>query len=160
MKLNELLEGIKEVYGKYFPNSLCVAQYNDNLYSSIWIKCCIGKEKDEFANGIVNNDILNISFLIDENENGLPKDLTLDSEIPNDLCLKNESNSFLTKPENRYMCYSHKSIRFRKTKGDGEKIIKSLDKFFSNLHDELINELNNNNIHDNHIELLKKKLNI
>lgn len=94
MKLNELLEGIKEVYGKYFPNSLCVVQYNDNLYSSIWIKCCIGKEKDEFANGIVNNDILNISFLIDENENGLPKDLTLDSEIPNDLCLnKNVTHS-------------------------------------------------------------------
>lgn len=159
MKLNELLEGIKNSYLKYFPNSLCKAKYSDNLYSSIYVKCYIGKEKDEFANGIIQNDMLHVSFLIDNEGKQLPKELTLDSEIPNNLSLENKQKSFLTKPDSEYLVYGSKSLAFRKTKGDGEKIIKTLDKFFSKLRDELINELENDNIHDKDVELLKRKLN-
>lgn len=159
MKLNELLTGIKEAYGKYFPESLCKVQYSDNLYSSIYINCYIGKDKEEFANGIMQNDMLGISFLIDSNGKQLPKGLIADSEIPESLLLENKSKSYLTKPENQYLCYSNKSISFRKTKGEGEKIIKTLDKFFKKLHDELVAELEADNIHDSHKELLIKKLN-
>lgn len=159
MKLNELLTGIKEAYGKYFPESLCNVSYNDNLYSNIYIKCYIGKDKEEFANGIIQNDMLGISFSIDSNGKQLPKGLIADSEIPEILSLENKSKSFLTKAENQYMCYGRKDISFRKTKGEGEKIIKTLDKFFKKLHDELVAELEADNIHENHKELLTKKLN-
>ena len=155
MKVNQLLESIKENYKKEFPNSIIKAEFNNSLgsYKSIYVKCYLAGNKDEFMHGIPQNDMFNITFF----GHSLPKELEIDSELPENFSLECSDKSYLIKPDSQYLCYSRRKLSYRKTAG-AEKNIKSLDKFFKKLKEELQKDLENNNIHDNHIELLKEKL--
>ena len=85
-------------------------------------------------------------------------DFTKDGKFPSTLVLESTKSSFLTKPAADYLAYGRKKVPFRKTKGDADKILKTLDKYFSVLKKSVKEELDNDNIHSNFIELLKSKI--
>lgn len=153
MKVNQFLETIKESYVKEFPNSKIIAKVNKGLGTSIYIKCYLAGSKEELYNGIAQNDMFNITFWMHEqNEN-----ISIEGELPENLYLECTEKSYLIKPDTEYMCYGRRKLSYRKIAG-AEKIINSLDKFFKKLRLELEKDIENNNIHDNHINLLKEKL--
>ena len=153
MKVNEFLEVIKESYRKEFPNSLIIAKLHKGLGKSLYIKCYIAGSKEEFYNGIAQNDMLDVEFWCHD----LPKDIEIESELPENITLENNGKSYMIKPDNNYMCYSRRKLSYRKVVGI-DKNIKSLDRFFKKLKEQLIKDINYNMIHENHIELLKQKI--
>jgi hypothetical protein len=154
MKVNELLNQIKKSYNREFPNSKIIAQLNDNLGKSLYIKCLLSNDESEVANGILLNDMFSIVFW----SHDLSNDITLESEVPENLTLECTDKSYLIVPEESYMCYGRRKLSYRKTTG-AEKIVKALDNFFKKLKKQLVEDLEQNKIHDNHKELLINKLN-
>lgn len=158
IKVGEFLNEIEGTYNKYFTDSKCIAKLNTSLYNSISVKCLLANNKSECINGYFENDMFSISFLIDVDGKELDKSISLDSVLPKNLQIQVLDNSYLIKPNDKYLCYSRRKLSYRKTKGDGEKLLKTFDKWFKKLSDELKNDINNSNIHDNHINLLTSKL--
>ena len=153
MIIKEFLNQIEGSYSKYFTNSKCSARLYKGLGRSIVIDCYLANNLNEVANRIAENDMLSISFWI----HNLPKDADLETELPEDAVITNSDKSYVIKPDNTYMAYGRKTLSYRKTAGSA-KIIKSLDKFFSNLNKSLKEDIENNLICEKHLELLKEKL--
>lgn len=156
--VQDFLENIQKSYGKYFTDSRCVVGLNKSLYRSISVRCLLSNNNSEVASGIWQNDMFSVAFMIDIEGKEFDKDITLDSEIPKNLELKVLDNSYLIKPQDKYLCYSSRKLRYRKTKGDATKILSTLDKYFKKLNEELKKDIDNKEIHDKHIELLKSKI--
>ena len=72
--------------------------------------------------------------------------------------MENKQNRYLTKPTNKYLVYESKKVAFRKTQGNEEKIITTFKKYVENLHNALVEDLEQGNIHENHITLLTQKI--
>lgn len=158
MLIKEFVLEIEKTYKKYFKDSRINVDFSTNLYSSIMITCYIAKDGSDVYNGILENDILSIRFSIDTEHGAFNKDITEDSEIPNNLVLVNDHNMYLIKPQYKHYAYGSRKISFRKTRGDHTKIIKTLDRFFKKLHISLVDDLEQGYIPNNYIELLKTKL--
>lgn len=158
LTVNELLQGIEKSYRKYFTDSKCIVQLDTKLYNSIFIKCLMANNKNEVHGGYFENDMLHISFMIDAEGKELDKTITIDSVLPENLQIKVLDNSYLIKPENNYLCYSSRKLSYRKTKGNADKLLKTFDKWFKKLSEELKKDIESNNIHDDHINLLNSKI--
>jgi hypothetical protein len=158
MTINEMIKGIEASYAKYFKGSRIFVSYTDNLYRSIGIKCFLASDKTENPSNYWDNDMLTVTFSIQLESGQFAKGTTADSETPEIMVLENWHKHYMIKPESRNLCYSSKSLSFRKTKGDANKMISSLDKFFKKLHDALAEELANDNITDNWKPLAEKYL--
>lgn len=76
----------------------------------------------------------------------------------NNYIIENENSRYLVKPTNKYLVYESKKVAFRKTQGDEDKIITTFKKYVGNLHKALLEDLEQGNIHENHLELVKEKL--
>lgn len=159
MIIKEFMEQIENNYSKYFDGSICKVRIYRCLGTSLTVDCLLAKDKTEVSNGIWQNDMFSITFNIDAEIGELDRDITVESELPSKLVLESYDRSYTLKPTIEYMAYSGKSVQFRKTKGDGAKLIKTLDKFFSRLHEELKSDIIDDKIHEHHIELLKKRIN-
>ena len=72
--------------------------------------------------------------------------------------MENRQNRYLVKPTNKYLVYEGKKVAFRKTQGNEDKIITTFKKYVANLHNALVEDLKQGNIHENHITLLKQKI--
>lgn len=153
MKIREFLNSIQESYNREFPHSKIIAELNNGLGKSIYIKCYMAGNTNEFINKISANDMFSIVFWYHD----LPNDATLETELNDSFVLENTEKSYTIKPDNDYMCYGRRKLNYRKVKGT-EKNIQAVDKFFINLKKQLIKDITENNIHNNHIELLKEKL--
>ena len=153
MKIKEFNKKVVECYGKYFDGSLCDSKIYTCLGKSLYIQCYLANNEKECAFGYFDNDPLKIKFNIN-----LSDDVTEESELNNNLILENYCKEFYTKPSESYLCYGHKSISFRKTTGDADKIIKSLDRFFKKLHDAIIEEYNKDNLKEEHKKLFEKRV--
>lgn len=160
MLVNEFLQNVEKTYYKYFPVSKCYVKLSKNLYCNIDITCFLASNKEELSGGYWDNDMFSIRFSIDTDKGQFNRDITENSELPENLKLESNQNSYLLKPNISYMAYGRKGISFRKTKGNAEKIINVLDKFFSKMHDELEQDIEANLIHDDHIKLLKEKMGV
>lgn len=158
MKMRELTNQIQQAYSKYFTDSKCSVVLSSNLYHSVSIACFLANNKTELSGGYWENDMFSIRFSIDTETGEFSKDLTLDSEVPNNARLTVSRKSYALKPPSRYFAFGTKQLAFRKTVGEGEKIVKSLDKFFSKLHAELLQDIKADLIHDNHKALLASKI--
>lgn len=158
MKVNEFLKEIEGNYNKYFTNSKCHTKLSTSLYHDIDVRCYLANNENECVNGYWENDMLSIIFSIETEEGEFPKDVNLYSDIPENLILKIHDKSYLLKSENQYLAYGRKNLSFRKTKGNSKKLINTLDKYFKKLHDELLNDIEKDNIHKDHISLLKNKI--
>ena len=158
MKLSEFESQITDAYKKYFPNSRIFVQYSDKLGATITIGCYLAGDKTENSGNYWDNDIFSIAFSIHgESGQQLPKGLTADSELPTLELTKYRAHYFIT-PENKNLCYESRSLSFRKTQGESGKIIDTLNKFFSKLHESITADYKNGRIHPNHFALVGKKL--
>lgn len=138
-------------YHKYFTDSqIMISQTKILSITDINIRCFLSTDETECSGRIRLNDMFSISLKI-----SLPD---LCEELPENLTLEYNYKSYLTKPTDKYCVYGRRHLKTRKTKGTPEKIIKDIDKFFNNLYSCLLEDINNNNIHENHITLLNQKI--
>lgn len=136
-------EQLKEIYIKYFKNSkIDVITMSNNKY---YIRLLLAQNEREEINGYFDNDMFNINFRLYVNGE-------------NDFTLENVISRYFVKPTNQYLVYEGKKVSFRKTKGNKDKILQSFEKYVQKLYTELTEDLKSGNIHNNHIELLTKKL--
>jgi len=70
MTVREFCNKAKEIYAKYFPNSMCNARLYKGLGRAITIDLYLAGSVDEFPNKISHNDMFNISFWIHDIPNG------------------------------------------------------------------------------------------
>ena len=157
MNTKKFCEKATKLYLNHFPKSAVKAYWSGNLYANVSIHCKLAASKNEVAHGIWENDILNVSFCVDlDGKRELPKGSR--ETLPDKVCLTAWHRSYLTKPENPYHVYGSKKLPFRKITGTPEKILTALDKVFSGLKESLLNDLASDNIHKNHLDLVKEKL--
>lgn len=134
------------VYKEVFKNSKIEIMKNsfsgDNV---LWVQLLLAQNEKEEINGYFCNDMFSILFKITKT-------------VENNYIIENEGNRYLVKPTNKYLVYESKKVAFRKTQGDEDKIITTFKKYVGNLHKALLEDLEQGNIHGNHLELVKEKL--
>ena len=158
MLVKEFLEAIEASYKKHFKDSKCNVELTTSIYPSLWVRCFLANDIKECIHGYWDNDLISVRFRIDTAQGEFSKDITLDSELPNDLKLVCSDKFYFIKPPNVYLCYGRTDLKFRQTVGDSGKLLKALDKFFASLKTQLKSDLDNDQIHPNHKELVIKKL--
>ena len=137
---------LTEVYEEIFKNSKIAITKNsfsgDNV---LWVQLYLAQNKQEEINGYFCNDMFSILFKITKT-------------AENNYIMENKQNRYLVKPTNKYLVYEGKKVAFRKTQGNEDKIITTFKKYVGNLHKALLEDLEQGNIHENHLELVKEKL--
>lgn len=146
MKTSDFIQAIETAYSSKFPQSKAFVKLSHNLYSQIRIDLMLAQDKTENAFNYWENDCFSIGFTVTLENGQLPKDLTLDSELPQNLKLESKCNSYRIKPELSYMASSNKKVSFRKTKGDSVKLIKTIESFISKLHVSILADVQNDNM--------------
>ena len=76
----------------------------------------------------------------------------------NNYIIENKHSRYNVKPTNKYLVYENKKVAFRKTQGNEEKIITTFKKYVGKLHNALVEDLEQCNIHENYITLLTQKI--
>lgn len=154
MKYLEFAEKIEQVYKGKFPDSMIAVKPCKGFGRYIPIACYLAGDRAEFINGIRENDMLHISFMID-----LPRNFDFESdELPESIILKSLDTSYAIKPENKYMYYGRRKIPYRKTAGTPEKLISAFGKFTERLYTQITADMESGNIHGNFTELLRTKI--
>ena len=137
---------LTEVYEGIFKNSKIAITKNsfsgDNV---LWVQLLLAQNEQEEINGYFCNDMFSILFKITKTEE-------------NNYIIENENSRYLVKPTNKYLVYESKKVAFRKTQGNEDKIITTFKKYVGNLYKALLEDLEQGNIHENHLELVKEKL--
>lgn len=137
---------LTKVYNDIFKNSKI--EISKNSFSGnnvLWVQLYLAQNEDEEINGYFINDMFSILFKITKT-------------AEDNYIMENKQNRYLVKPTNKYLVYEGKKVAFRKTQGNEEKIITTFKKYVGKLHNALVEDLEQGNIHENHIELLKKKI--
>jgi hypothetical protein len=166
MKISVFREEVKKIYAKYFDGSLITINYDKfSIYKNVTIHAYLVKDRSEAINGIAQNDLFTIIFSLTKSgsttdQKEFNKNDLIDDELilSNDLMLEKYSSYYTIKPQNKYLCYSSKSVAFRKSTGNAQKILETLNSYFQRLSQQLHDDIKNDLIHDNHIELLRKRL--
>ena len=136
---------LTEIYKGIFKNSKIVLSRSDLAKNVLWVQLYLAQDKSEEINGYFENDMFSITFKIRENGE-------------NDYTMEKLNSSYSTKPTSEYMAYGRRQLAFRKTQGNEDKIITAFKKYVGNLHKALLEDLEQGNIHENHLELVKEKL--
>ncbi len=160
MTYGEFKSQIENAYKQRFPNSGISISLGALGGDTCFIRLYLGENQSEFINGIAGNDILHVGFAIYQSENvyGDNPKLTDDLELPDTLIMEVNQNSITTIPDNQYMAYGSVRLPYRKTKGSPKKIIQVFSKDVDILKQTLENLYNEGKIHDNHKEIVEKKL--
>lgn len=113
----EIIEGIKIVFNKYFPNGWIFQQKisSDTISFSFGI---IG-DKKELSSGILDNDPVHHKFIIRKEKMGWE--------------VENLIGSIAINPTEQSSAISSVKTKFRKTKGNTKKIINTFDRWFGKL---------------------------
>lgn len=137
---------LTEVYKAIFKNSKIAITKNsfsgDNV---LWVQLFLAQNEQEEINGYFDNDMFDITLKVTENGE-------------NNYTIEKLNSSYLIKPTSEYMVYGRRQLVFRKTQGNEDKIITTFKKYVANLHNALVEDLKQGNIHENHITLLKQKI--
>lgn len=137
---------LTEVYEEIFKNSKIKITKNsfsgDNV---LWVQLYLAQNEQEEINSYFENDMFDIIFKITKT-------------AEDNYIMENRQNRYLVKPTNKYLVYEGKKVAFRKTQGNEDKIITTFKKYVANLHNALVEDLKQGNIHENHITLLKQKI--
>ena len=133
------------VYKEVFKNSKIALSRSDLAKNVLWIQLYLAQDKSEEINGYFENDMFSITLKIRENGE-------------NDYTMEKLNSSYSIKPTNKYLVYESKKVAFRKTQGNEDKIITTFKKYVENLHNALVEDLKQGNIHENHITLLTQKI--
>ena len=137
---------LTKVYNEFFKDSKIAITKNsfsgDNV---LWVQLYLAKTEEEEINKYFDNDMFDIIFKITKT-------------AEDNYIIENVKNRYLVKPTNKYLVYESKKVAFRKTQGNEEKIITTFKKYVENLHKALLEDLEQGNIHKNHITLLTQKI--
>lgn len=133
------------VYKEVFKNSKIALSRSSFKKDVLFIQLYLAQSENEEINGYFDNDMLGITLKVTENGE-------------NNYIMEKLSSSYLTKPTSKYMVYGRRQLPFRKTQGNEDKIITTFKKYVGNLHKALLEDLEQGNIHENHLELVKEKL--
>lgn len=154
MMYTEFKNKVKDTYAKYFPNSLCAIACRTALSQPyISIVLYLAKDSTECSGNYISNDMFRISFSID-----MPKDFDKDAdELPDTLTLENLHKEMLTAPVG-YGAFGTVSIPFRKTSGNGTKLVKTFDKFFSKMLDTIKDLKDSDRIANSYISIVSDKI--
>lgn len=158
MKISEFVEQIKNVYKKYFPESLCHVKRENNLYASIGITCCLAGNREEESGGYWENDMLHVSFSVDNDGAEFSRNLGTDDELPEVLRLEKWYNSYLIVPESKYLVYGRETVPFRRVTGNAEKIVKEFDAFCGRLQNSIEQSIKDGKIHEHYAIIVSKKM--
>lgn len=154
MKFTEFKDKAQEAYRKVLPDSMCKVYIYKCLGKYAYIDCFIAGNEKEFPNGIGVNDMLSISFSFT-----LPDNFNEDVDaLPDVLVMEVMKKCYRIKTESSYLYCDYHNMSYRKTRGNAEKLLKTLERYFSSLRSSLEDDLRAGNIHDNDISLLKEKL--
>ena len=136
---------LTEIYKEIFKNSKIALSRSSFKKDVLFIQLYLAQNEQEEINGYFDNDMFGITLKIRENGK-------------NDYTMEKLNSSYLIKPTNEYMVYGRRRLPFRKTRGDEDKIITTFKKYVENLYKALLEDLEQGNIHENHLELVKEKL--
>lgn len=150
MKFEEFKTEIKSKYAENF-NGACAVRKYVCLGKSIVIDCYLAGEQE---GTISDNDMLKVSLNI-----GLPDNFNYDAdELPEKMIMIAWNNSYLIKPEEKYLAFSRRKIPYRKTTGTADKLIQAAAKFFNRMYTLIREDYNSGNIHDNYIEAVERNV--
>lgn len=125
---------IKAIYNKYFKDS-AIRYWENDRYCFMFIKFYLAKDQSELINSYWENDCFRLDFEID-NLGGV-------------YTLKASGKGYTIKPIfHKYNAYDGRDVAFRQVKGDFNKILDGLDKFFDRFHKQFIEDLDNDIIPD------------
>ena len=156
MTISEFLTAVKEVYAKYFPDSVCGAKFSSSVTPSIFINCYLAGNQSELSGGYAVNDLFHCSLCIFIKDRKATKDSLFGEQT---LEMANGS-SILTKPDNKYCVYGSVKVPFRKTTGDAKKLLNYFDKYVRKIRDVLKEQLAADNIPNDYVDLVKQKLGV
>lgn len=143
----KLASDIESTVKGVFPDSYVAAGFRWNLYPSIIVKFTLGSGKDEWENGIIQNDPAHTIFMVD----GMDKD----GSINKALTLEKSHGSILVKPTNPHMAYGTIKVPFRKVTGDQTAILKGVKNYFEKLKKVL--QDNRDKMTDRHLKTIGNK---
>ena len=150
-EVDDFIEDIEKTYKKYFPESLINIHKEEMLSSkNIYAECYLAKDASEVPYRQLANDMFDVTFCIEKLKNF--------NELPDSIQLIWNYKSIKLKPSDERYYYDRKQLPFRKTKGDADKILKTLDRCFKLLKNTVIEEFENDNIHDDCIDVVKSKI--
>lgn len=149
----ELAQEIKNEILKIFPKSYVNSTFSDNIISTITVRFALGKDKSEWEHGYWDNDPAQmILHIYGQNESNISKDGIINGLI----YVETKYGSFLVKPDTgSHYAYSRVKVPFRKTTGNGEKIVQYLKKYFLTFKKVL--QDNKDRMTDEHIKLIGDK---
>lgn len=133
------------VYKEFFKESKIKLSRSSFRNNVLFVQLFLAKDEKEEINGYFDNDMFSITLKITDNGQG-------------NYTMEKFSSSYLIKPISEYMAYGRKQLPFRKTQGNEDKIIAIFKKYVERLHEALLEDLEQDNIHENHVRLLKEKL--
>ena len=137
---------LMEIYkGIFKDGKIAITKNSFSGDNVLWVQLFLAQNEQEEINGYFNNDMFDIMFKITKT-------------AENNYIMENKQNRYLVKPTNKYLVYEGKKVAFRKTQGNEDKIITTFKKYVENLHNALVEDLKQGNIHENHITLLTQKI--
>ena len=158
MQTEQFLKELESAFLAEFPDSTVWVEKSNRLYHSIYVVAHLGK-KEEWENGIRQNDPLHVMLQIDLTTGEFPKEHNnTDSIMPDNLRLAFEHSYYRIKTESPYKYCEHKKAGGRLTKGDSVKILATLKKYFKNVKASLTESLQNGEIMEKDMPLFIAKL--
>lgn len=140
MQTEQFLKELESAFLAEFPESLVYVEKSNRLYHSIYLTAHLGK-KEDWENGIRQNDLMHCMLQIDLITGEFPKDHNNTDLMPDNLRLNFESSYYRVKPINPYMYCHHKKAGGRLTKGDSVKILAIVKKYFKSFKAQIIESL-------------------
>ena len=141
---------LEKLYHKYFKDSRIIVTQRTILGRPfIDIRCYLAANKNELPHGISDNDMFRIHISLEAVK-----------DLPDKIKFEYLSKSYIIKPVQDYYYCSYRNLtkRTRTLKRDIKIVLKEFDSLFKKLHDSLIEDIKNDNIHKNYKELLEKRI--
>ena len=152
MYFEDFKQRIESIFSGKFADSLCDCHVFNCCGKSIYIDCTLGKNDNEYANGIKENDCMHVVFQI-----LMPNKWTEDQELPEKMLLESQRHSFYIKPYDPCLYCDYKNVPYRKTEGSPEKIIDAFGKFVRKLFESMKSEYLAKNLLPRDMEIIKNK---
>jgi hypothetical protein len=138
---------------KIFPKSYIEVRSSSSLGKSISVRFTLGKDKSEWTNGIIQNDVLFSSWMVGwnsfDNEGNFIKD-KIEAEISTGGSLK------IVPGEGSHMAFDRAKIGWRKKTASPDKIIQHFTNYFKKAKKVLKD--NKDKIPPRDMELIGKKI--
>lgn len=147
MNKENFITELNNIYRKTFKHSRLNASYGCFGDDTLFIKLYLAENTTEVANGLFDNDMLGVMLEVK----------FLDDEL-NDMIFTKCASSYRVKPTSEYLFSSHKKVAFRQVRGDYKKVLNAFDKYVERLRDSIVADYIADNIHDNDIDLVDKKI--